>query len=91
MIGDSFLMDQNSKMRIAGQLREVGEPQTTFLFLNSGDLPDNTQAQKRLLGVQRRVLSHDVPYLDTFSVKSFLAKRCMYTHVRILRHAKYEL
>ena len=30
-------------------------------------------------------------YLDSFSVKSILAKRCMHTHGRILRYTKYGL
>ena len=45
VIGDSFSVDQNSKMRIAGQVRERAGPypeNTCFSFLKSGDLPDHT-------------------------------------------------
>lgn len=79
-------------MRIARQLREVSEPYPDYIsFLEFRRPPDDTHPQKRLLGVQRRILSRDVPYLDIFSIRSFLAKRCVFTHVRILRHTKYEL
>ena len=56
-VRDSFPMDWNSKMRIAGQLRdEAGPSQTTyFSFLKSGDLHDYT-CTERLLGGQRGVM-----------------------------------
>ena len=51
LIGDSFPMDQNSKTRIAGQLK-LGPTQTTyFSFSESGDLPNYTYSGK-LLGDQ---------------------------------------
>ena len=45
------------------QLREeVGTcPDHTFLFLKSGDLPDQTYTEKKLLGSQRGVISRIFP------------------------------
>ena len=87
---DSFLMDRNSRTRIAGYVREEAGPwpDDTFLFLKSEDLPDHT-CTERLLGGQREVMPRDVPYPYAFSVKSILAKRCVCTHGRILRCTKY--
>ena len=57
-IGDSFSVDQNSKTRIAEQLREEAGPcpDYIFLFSESGDHP-TMHAQKRLPGGQRGVMS----------------------------------
>jgi len=47
-------MGQNSKMRIAGQLREEARPfQKHFSHSKSGDLPNYTSAES-LLGGQKR-------------------------------------
>ena len=46
-IGDSFSIDQNSKTRIAGQLRRLDSAETTYFSLGkSGDLSDHTCAEK---------------------------------------------
>ena len=47
-VGDSFSIDQNSKIRIAGQLREEAGPcpDYMFLFSASGDCPDHTYTEK---------------------------------------------
>ena len=47
-VGDSFSVDQNSKIRIAGQLREEAGPclDYMFLFSESGDCPDHTCTEK---------------------------------------------
>ena len=56
VIGDSFSMDQNSKRRIAGQLREEVGPCTEYIFLISkSGVPDHTCTEK-LLGRQRGVM-----------------------------------
>ena len=79
-------------MRIARQLREVSEPYPDYIsFLEFRRPPDDTHPQKRLPGVQRRILSRDVPYPYAFSVKSILAKRCVHAPGRILRYTKYGL
>ena len=61
VIRDSFSMDQNSKMRLGGQLREEAGPCSDhiFLFLKAGDLSNHTCGL--LLGGQRGAMLRDVP------------------------------
>jgi len=61
VIGDSFSMDQNSKRRIAGQLREEVGPCTEHIFLISkSGLPDHT-CTENLLGGQRMLTNARLP------------------------------
>lgn len=78
--GDSFLVNLNSKMRIAGQLRRGWScPNHTFLFHTCIE-----KAPCRLKGD----LSQGIFYPDAFLAKSILAKRCVYSHSRILRYTQ---
>ena len=90
VIRDSFPVDWNSMGRTAGQLRSGGwalpGPHSSHSW-NQKDLTDLTCAEKHL-GCQRGVIMF---YPDSFSVKSILANRCMYTHGRKLRYTKYGL
>ena len=84
-IGDLFIMDWNSKMRIAGQLRgglallrpHISHSQSQEIFLT-------THAQKFSLEIKGE-WCQKMFYPYASSVESILAKRCMYTHRRILR------
>ena len=81
-VGDSFPVDWNSKMRIAGQLRKgLGPSQSThFSFSKSGYLPNHTlhrKAPRRSNGW----CCHAMFYLSAFAVESILA-----AHGRILRY-----
>ena len=90
VIRDSFPVDWNSKGRTAGQLRRGGwalpGPHIFHSWIQE-DLADHTCAEKHL-GCQKGVIMF---YLDSFSVKSILAKRCMHTHGRIMIYTKYGL
>ena len=90
-IWDSFPVDWNSKLRIAGQLKEEAGPHPDHIFfiLEKDDLLDYTCAE-RLLGGQRGVCQ-GMFYPDAFLVKSILAKRRVHSHGRNLRYMKYGL
>ena len=87
-IGDSLSIDQNSKTRIAGQLREEAGPCTDHIFLipKVKRPPQTHMAQKRLLRSQRGVMSRDVLPIG-------LCGRIHldHTHGRILRCTRYGL
>ena len=92
-IGDSFCMDQNSKMRKAGQLGggRMDLSQTTyFSFPKSVDFPDHT-CTERLTGDQRGRWCQGMLYAYICLIKSILAKRCFHTHGRIMTYTKYGL
>ena len=81
---------QNEKSRII----EGGGwalPRPHISYCPNQETSPTTHTWKRLLGDQRGFMSRDTPYSDAFSLKSILTKRCVCTHWRILRYAKYEL
>jgi len=89
-IGASLAIDQNSKTRIAGQLREEAGPCTDHIFLipKVKRPPQTHMAQKRLLGSQRGVMSRDVLPIG---LCGRIHLDHIHTHGRILRCTRYGL
>ena len=54
-------------------------PSPHISYSRSQETSPTSHVKKRLLRGQRRVILKDVPYPDTFSVKSTLAKTCVHT------------
>ena len=67
-IGESFPVDQNSKMRIVGQLRQEGWALLGPLIScsRSQETSLTTHGQKRLLADQREVMSRGVLFRCLF-------------------------
>ena len=79
VIGDSFPMDTNSKMRIAGS---TWTTYFSFSKVRRSPWPHMYRKAYRPKGDQ----CQGMLYSDAFLVKSILAKRGMPTHRRILRY-----
>ena len=90
-IGNLFPIDQNSKTRIAGQLKEESGPcqDHIFLVLSQETLQPHRHRKDSL--ETKGEPCQGMFYPDTFSVKSILVKRCMCIHRRVLRYTKYGL
>ena len=72
--GGSFLVDTRT---IKGEGWALPSPHISYS--RSQETSPTSHVKKRLLRGQRRVILKDVPYPDTFSVKSTLAKTCVHT------------
>ena len=90
-IGISFPIDWNSKP-ISGQLNEEARPWPDHIFLVL-DIRRPLWAHIHSKGPleAKGELCQGVFYPDPFLLKYILAKRCVYTHERILRYIKYGL
>ena len=85
-VGDSFSIDQNSKTRIAGQLKEEAGACTDHIFL----VPEVSRPPQPHMHIKApwRSKGELCQGMSVCLVKSILAKGCMQTHGGILRYIK---